>query len=213
MLTIEQDIKEFNYIEIIDINESIKKISDLSFKVRLRALNTLISSNRNESITGFSTLSFELIQFSRKLEDKTEILKSLIYDILLNSTNKKKIDKTTDLFIRANDILILHLDDKVAESIDILQYIQNKNQNEKQIIADTLFNDIKNLLKNIKTILKLCSTGKTIAMLAKIESAYMKVNKSIYLQLAEDVSDYLTEAETTLKSIQSYILKQYNEKV
>ncbi|MCP5495196.1 MAG: hypothetical protein H7A23_11630 [Leptospiraceae bacterium] len=213
MLTIEQDIKEFNYIEIIDINESIKKISDLSFKVRLRALNTLISSNRNESITGFSTLSFELIQFSRKLEDKTEILKSLIYDILLNSTNKKKIDKTTDLFIRANDILILHLDDKVAESIDILQYIQNKNQNEKQIIAGTLFNDIKNLLKNIKTILKLCSTGKTIAMLAKIESAYMKVNKSIYLQLAEDVSDYLTEAETTLKSIQSYILKQYNEKV
>lgn len=210
-----QDNKsEFKYSEIIDMNESIKRISDLSFKVRLRALNTLISSNRNEAeMTGFSTLSFELIQFSQKLEEKTENLRSLIYDILLNSTNQKKIYKNTVLFEKANEILNLHLDDNSAISILNLQSVQERYENQTNIINDCMEKDLKNLLKNIKTTLKLCQTGKTIAMLAKIESAYMLVNKSIYLQLAEDVSEYLTEAETTLKLIQTYIMKQNDEKI
>lgn len=206
------DISTFNTIGfdvIIYINELIKKIDELSFNVRLRALNSLISAkknNRNE-FSGFSAISFELIHFSDKLEKKAFELRVIIHDILLLSTNQKKYFKKL-LLIQKPLFYIQDMDNSIKEKFQLIKIMYDENLKNFEHVDNEVNKDISQLTKKIKEIFLLCRAGKVIAVRGKIEAAYITENKKQYTQLAEDVMNFLTQTENNINKIHEKIGKK-----
>ena len=187
---------------IMRINSALKQISILSYKVKMRALNTLIIARKSsDGVSGFAVISMELITFSIQLQGVTDYLDSLIHKIFSKSTQKAKIIRRIRIIDRT--IRIQEQMEKKSER-DMLLLGRIK---ERETLENTENNrDIESLLKElylkIKEAIRLCNRGRTISVFGKIESAYARDDKEIYLLLSENVEDYLDEAEKTLKRIQ-----------
>lgn len=193
-----------NYNSIIELNESIKEISFLSFKIRLKALNSLISIARLESSEsiGFSAVSFELIHFSKKMEEQAQILNSLIYEVLLYSTQLKRLEKKIYLIHKAVDAI------EKANHKDMQNFFQKKEA-EQNSLKQIIPLKIELILKKVLETTKFCKNGTFIAMCTKIESAYIHTNKMFYSQLAEEITNSLKNMEDALNNI----FKIFNEEV
>lgn len=200
MQTSSQNITlQFNYPKIVDINESIKTITELSFKIRLRALNSLVSvSKNNESISGFRAISFELIEFSNSMERKASHLRGIIHNILVLYTNQKKIIKNIKIIERLGNS---HGSGNEFRKSSIVKIISDRNTEHYDSLNKEIQENINNLFKSTREFIKICLQGNSIAILAKIESAYMKENKGIYIKLAEDVESFLRDTTNSLKHI------------
>lgn len=187
---------------IMRINSALKEISNLSYKVKMRALNTLIIARKSsEGVAGFAVISMELITFSIQLQGVTDFLDTLIHRIFAKSTQKAKIirklsiiDKT--LFIQEKMRV------KNEREISLLNSIREREILEKIESNSDIERLLKDLYLKIREAIRLCNRGRTISVFGKIESAYATDDKDIYLQLSENVEDYLDEAEKTLKRIQ-----------
>lgn len=190
---------ECNYPILVEIYESIKNINDLSFKIRLRALNSLVSVSRDiGTVTGFRAISFELIRYSDLMESESSKLRELIHKILVAHTFQKKIDRTVR-FIRRIEIHTNAEDQKFYKSD--LDSIFLDNERKHLSLNENIYESIQLLMKFTKEFFKICMKGNSIAVLAKIESAYMKEQREVYMKLAEDVERFLAETMASLKNI------------
>ncbi len=190
---------ECNYPILVEIYESIKNINDLSFKIRLRALNSLVSVSRDiGTVTGFKAISFELIKYSDLMEAESAKLRELIHKILVAHTFQKKIDRTVR-FIQRIEVHKEVEDQKFYKSD--LDSIFLENQKRHSSLDRNIYESIQLLMKFTKEFFKICMKGNSIAVLAKIESAYMKEQRDVYMKLAEDVERFLAETMIALKNI------------
>ena len=194
----QSDLKnnQFNFDAIIQLNESIKEVNYLSFRIRLKALNSLISISRldKKEAIGFNAVSFELIDFSKKIEEQAILLRKLIYDIILHFTFQKKAEKKISLL--KNTQAKLSQETQKLNSL-ILSKIDSYNLEEKQIREM-----LEMIIQQLKDTLKISKKGSFISICTKIETAYLKNIEGMYSQLAEEVS-------TSLKNLDEILLKIY----
>ena len=187
---------------IMRINAALKQISTLSYKVKMRALNTLIIAHKsNDGVSGFAVISMELITFSIQLQVVTDYLDSLIHKIFSKSTQKAKIIRKLRIVERTIRIQE-KMKDKSERDLLLLGRIQEKEKLENTENNSDIELLLKELYHKIREAIRLCNRGRTISVFGKIESAYARDDKDIYLLLSENVENYLDEAEKTLKRIQ-----------
>lgn len=202
MVSIGNRIIENEFNRIVLINEAIKKISMLSYKVKLRALNTLIIARKsNEGVTGFAVISSELIIFSNQLQSMTDKLSQLMRQILNKSAKKAKIIRM--MKILAMTIMEFQISNDENSLLVITDIIEREN-NILKMDQIEIAGSMKDLFLRIKETIKLCIRGRTISVFGKIESAYAVKDKELYLLLSENVENYLDEAENILKKILTY---------
>ena len=197
------EIAQANFGRIVAVNEAIKRIATLSHYVRLRAINTLIIAARSsDSIKGFSVISFELIRFSRELEKMSHALNQQMHEILIQTTHKARILRIAQALQRT----LQTISDTKRDN----QTIRNLLHKQFEMLSRDevhLSENLRELFLKIKDTIRLCSRGRAISIYGKIESAYAKADREIYLQLSRTVEQYLLEAEETLKRIQESYAK------
>lgn len=194
--------KHFSYDNIILINENIKKIQNRSFLIRLSALNSLIANAKlsRKYSTGFSAVSFELIQFSKVMESYSHTLHNSMHALLFHTTQQKKIQRTLSIL-------------QQTRTEQYRQMVENIVHNQTNIYLERYHSysgQFTEFQTTISQVLKACKAGRFITTCSKIESAYMQEDKDFYENLANNVSKALLEIEMTTKEILKIIQKQVN---
>jgi hypothetical protein len=161
------------YSVIIELNEIIKSIQFYSFKIKLRAMNSLIALQKSKTAgaSGFSAVSKDLMDFSEKMAIKAEDLQHRIQSIIISTTKVKKMERLIDLMNRSGYSL----------GIDI----ENNYENLKKGI----FNQERDLSRSVQDSIRLCKLGNVVVVCSKIEAAYMKDESDFYAKLSEDVGN------------------------
>jgi len=189
--------KEFS--RIITVNEALKKIADLSYQVKMRALNSLIIAGRSGTgLAGFAVISSELIFFSSQLQEMTDTLSALMETVLRYSTRKAGAIRNQSVMEKTS--LKFQLSNEENALLLVTSLIERENDLVKKMDQE-IGNGLQEIFYKIRETIKLCTRGRTIAVFGKIEAAYAIKDKEIYLQLSENVEEYLDEAEATLKQI------------
>jgi len=197
------EMAQANFGRIVAINEAIKRIATLSHYVRLRAINTLIIAARStDAVKGFSVISFELIRFSRDLEKMSHRLSGQMHEILIQTTHKARVLRIAQALQRT-----LQAMGSTRRDHQIIRALLQKQSEMLSRDDERLREDLRELFLKIKETIRLCSRGRAISIYGKIESAYARSDREIYLQLSRTVEQYLLEAEETLKHIQESYAK------
>lgn len=196
---------------INEANEAIKKINELSFKIRLRANNSLITIRnfKSDNVFGFAPISFELINFSHVIEKKAEDLFELVYRALRIITEDLKMKKNLKL---QEKYLKSHPNERESflrfEKELFLKYKQEEENHQKEL--QTYMVKLLNLSHET---LKICKNSKPIIISVKIESAYIGHHIELFSQMADDLSNFIHDIESMLLKIQSLCSSYIYEEV
>lgn len=145
---------------------------------------------------GFSAVAFELIDFSNLLEEQSQKLNISMNQILLDSTEERKLKRRAMLHHKAmiqSHSLKSQIEANGRNTENNLHFIFNWKKN--------ISAEIEILNKILRDTLKICKKGRFIMMCIKIESAYIQNDKEIYRQLSSDVSNALEDTERILKEV------------
>lgn len=201
LLTVRKEVSTF--LRIIRINEGIKRIAELSFHIRLRALNTLIVSLKNSrDASGIAVVSQEMIRYSAELEKDSLAVTEITYALLVRETMSAKSRKRRSFFERAldnNRRSGLQDDDAVNGALHRTLALFEQDKTEAN---DFLGEQMRRLFGRVHDLLKQCLTGRVLGTMTKIESAYSSNNKQYFMLLAKDFEKSLNEVEQILKLLE-----------
>lgn len=191
------------FLRIIRINEGIKRIAELSFHIRLRALNTLIVSLKNsEDASGIAVVSQEMIRYSAQLEQDSLAVTGITYDLLVQETLSAKSRKRRSFFDRALQNNLANGLAEDAEANSALHRTLEQFTLEKEAANVFLSGKLRELFARVRDLLKQCLTGRVLGTMTKIESAYSANNKQYFMLLAKDFEKSLNEVEEILKLLE-----------
>jgi hypothetical protein len=196
---LEGNIKqESTFLRVIRINEGIKRISDLSFSIRLRAINTLIFAHKHqESRSGIPVISGEMIKFSIQLEVHAQTITRVAYEMLSHITWFTKRDRLQRYFERISSLL------RQAENRESGDRVMGRIRQEYQGVRARTFastaDGMKNLFAGINVLLRFCMTGRVLGTMTRIESARSGRDRAYFMKLADDFRQAIRETEEILR--------------
>jgi hypothetical protein len=162
-----------SYSIIIELNETIKSIQFFSFKIKLRAMNSLIALQKSKTAgaSGFSAVSKDLMDFSEKMATKSEDLQERIQNIIITTTRVKKMERIFRLMERSGHPIGSEKEIEYSNHLGAIQSLE------------------KELSKSVQDSIRLCKLGNVVVVCSKIEAAYMKEESDFYTKLSEDVGN------------------------
>ena len=181
---------------MVQVNEEIKQVTNLSFGVNLVALNAMLVSKRaGERSRGFGVVSSELRMFSGKLREAMNGLGLRIYELVNDiaaiqkqSHERSHLQRAMGQGDQMSGIMGASLESK--EKI-LLQLIQAMEKDRHQ------------LLRQVRRTLQLCDMGTSLARSAKIESVYGGDVSSTLQQVAEEIEKTIEEILGILNTLES----------
>ncbi len=192
--------QESTFLRVIRINEGIKRISDLSFNIRLRAINTLIFAYKHqESRSGIPVISAEMIKFSIELEEHAVAITRVAHDMLGHITWFTKRDRMQQYFERVSNLL------RRIENREAADGVLGKIRGGYSVVRTRTFTStaegMKHLFAGINVLLRFCMTGRVLGTMTRIESARSGRDRTYFMKLADDFRFAIKETEGILRTL------------
>lgn len=199
-MNVDNSQQESTFLRIIRINEGIKRISSLSFDIRLRAINTLIFAYKHqESRSGIPVISTEMIQFSIELEEQSVIIARVADDMLGLITRFARRDRKQLYFDRI--VGLLDQVEKREPAEGALARIKTEYTTLRTETFSSTDEKMKHLFAGIKILLRFCMTGRVLGTMTRIESARSEQDRSYFMKLADDFRHAIRETEEILRTL------------
>jgi hypothetical protein len=197
---------EGDFLRIVRVNEGIKTIADLSFHIRLRALNALVTSlQSSDTVDGMAVVAGQMIEFSIELERQARDISKTTHQILIYQTLLVKSRKKRSYFTNTyTQIARQHSKDSAVKQtpVDrILGRFSEYTGSMHSIIAA----DMSLFARMISQFLRLLMTGRVLGTLGKIEAAHTKKNSGYFSELAKNFDSSLNTIEEVLKGLEDEI--------
>jgi methyl-accepting chemotaxis protein len=179
-------------LSIVRINEEIKRVVTVSFKINIMALNAIFLAKRaGTAALGFGVLSNELRVFSQDLRTCMESLTGLIHDCV-NEVSVVLQDIRYSRLLREAAEMAPHYN-----SLSILRAKEDRNVSHDRILA-SLRTRLKRALEDAFQMVEL---GGVLAKSAKIEAAYGQSFAPSLAQVSGEFDGIVEEIRGSLESL------------
>jgi len=185
--------------KVLEINEYIKSIDSLAFFIKLNALNAFFLANRSgEQLRGYIVVTDEFNRFSGELMQFVENLLSIIHEVVFLVSDNIKQNHRLRLYERA-------LKDTRPDSVGIINDFIKQHDLVVQKIRDEIAANMASLglslMRNEKMILK----GDMLAMQAKIEGAYSRNSREVFMDVAENFQKHIGRIRQSLQGLKKML--------
>ena len=178
-------------LRIVRINEEIKAVVSVAFKINIMALNAIFLAKRaGTAARGFGVLSNELRVFSQDLRDCMSSLSGLVHGCVNDVSLMLQDIRQTRLLRQAVAL------SNEAHMVAVLA--RREAENERH--AASLARQRKQLKRALEDAFRLVELGGVLAKSAKIEAAY---GQSFALPLAQVSGEFDTIVEEIRASLES----------
>jgi methyl-accepting chemotaxis protein len=179
-------------LRIVRINEEIKRVVGVSFKINIMALNAIFLAKRaGTAARGFGVLSNELRVFSQDLRTSMEALTGLIYGCV------------NEVSVGLQDIRYSRLLREAVELAPESAVVGVLRQREEQnaIHASSLSSLRGKLKRALEDAFQLVELGGVLAKSAKIEAAYGQSFAGSLAQVSGEFDHVVEEIRGSLESL------------
>lgn len=178
---------------IVRINERIKTVVAVSFKINIMALNAIFLAKRaGTAALGFGVLSNELRVFSQDLRKCMENLTDLIHRCVSEVSFVLQDNRHARLLADASALCSdPHLADVLMERMD---------QQQARVLR--LHALRKQLRRSLEDAFRMVELGGVLAKSAKIEAAYGQTFASALTQVSGEFDGVVEEIRASLQSLQ-----------
>lgn len=177
---------------IVQINEEIKMVVGVAFKINIMALNAIFLAKRaGTAALGFGVLSNELRVFSQDLRNTMQSLTGLIHACAHQVSKVLQDMRFTRLLLEAQR---LAPPGKVAQALR-----QREAENDKHVAA--LSGLRQQLKRSLEDAFQLVELGGVLAKSAKIEAAYGQAFAGSLAQVSGEFDGIVEEIRTSLESL------------
>jgi methyl-accepting chemotaxis protein len=184
---------------IVAVNEQIKTIVAMAFKINLMAMNAIFLAKRaGHAALGFSVLSNELRRFASDLQQQMELLRQLTYSSVATVTSLVKLERMT----RVIDQLRLEANGRAHDLVE--HYVRTHPSLLIDSKRESLSAQYRQLIQTISTTSQLVELGSVLARSAKIEAAYGGIFSSALTQVSSDFEHIISEIQHSLGLLSRY---------
>ena len=178
-------------LRLVRINEEIKSVVGVAFKINIMALNAIFLAKRaGTAARGFGVLSNELRVFSQDLRDCMGSLTSLIHGCVNEVSLVLQDIRHTRLLRQAAEL------SPKSQAVAVLADRELKNAKQTQKMASLR----KQLKRALEDAFQMVELGGVLAKSAKIEAAY---GQSFAVPLAQVSGEFDTIVEEIRASLES----------
>jgi len=179
-------------LRIVRINEQIKVVVGVSFKINIMALNAIFLAKRaGTAALGFGVLSNELRVFSQDLRNCMASLTTLIHDCVNEVSVVLQDIRHTRLLREAAEM--------APESAAVKVLAQREAENEKH--DQQLASLRKQLKRALEDAFQMVELGGVLAKSAKIEAAYGQTFAAPLAQVSGEFDGIVEEIRSSLESL------------
>lgn len=180
-------------LRIVRINEQIKRVVGVSFKINIMALNAIFLAKRaGTAALGFGVLSNELRVFSQDLRTCMESLTRLIHDcvnevsvVLQDNRQMRLLAKTAEL----------------APQQPALIAVRQRRRRADEEHAQQLGSLRRQLKRALEDAFQMVELGGVLAKSAKIEAAYGQSHAAALSQVSGEFDGVVEEIRVALESL------------
>lgn len=181
---------------MVQVNEEIKQVTNLSFGVNLVALNAMLVSKRaGERSRGFGVVSSELRMFSGKLREAMSGLGLRIFDLVNEVAAMQKQSHERD-----------HLQRAMGQGEKVCEFMGASFARKEEVLlqlTQSMAADRDHLLRQVRRTLQLCGMGTALARSAKIESVYGGDMSDTLKQVSSQIEGTIEEILGILITLES----------
>lgn len=179
-------------LRIVRINEEIKSVVNVAFKINIMALNAIFLAKRaGVAARGFGVLSNELRVFSQDLRDCMSSLTSLVHGCV------------NDVSLMLQDIRHTRLLRHAAEMTNgtRMAEVLARRERENERHAASLASQRKQLKRALEDAFRMVELGGVLAKSAKIEAAYGQSFAVPLSQVSSEFDGIVEEIRASLESL------------
>ncbi len=179
-------------LRIVRINEEIKSVVNVAFKINIMALNAIFLAKRaGTAARGFGVLSNELRVFSQDLRDCMSSLTGLVHGCVNDVSLMLQDIRHTRLLREAVAL------SKVPQMLAVLA----KREIENERHAASLASQRKQLKRALEDAFRMVELGGVLAKSAKIEAAYGQSFAVPLSQVSGEFDGIVEEIRASLESL------------
>ena len=179
-------------LRIVRINEEIKSVVGVAFKINIMALNAIFLAKRaGTAARGFGVLSNELRVFSQDLRDCMGSLTSLIHGCVNEVSLVLQDIRHTRLLRQAAEL------SPKSQAVAVLAGRELKNAKQTQKMASLR----KQLKRALEDAFQMVELGGVLAKSAKIEAAYGQSFAVPLAQVSDEFDTIVEEIRASLESL------------
>lgn len=188
-----QEAASLDLLRIVRINEQIKAVVTVAFKINIMALNAIFLAKRAGSAAlGFGVLSNELRVFSRDLRSQMESLRQLIHSSVVEVSHLLQHSRHSRLLAAS-----VHLAGGNAR----LEEVMLRREREERQRRETLTRLRRELKLALEDAFQLVELGGVLAKSAKIEAAYGQSFAPALAQVSGEFDGIVEEIRGSLESL------------
>ena len=179
-------------LRIVRINEQIKVVVGVSFKINIMALNAIFLAKRaGTAALGFGVLSNELRVFSQDLRNCMASLTTLIHDCVNEVSVVLQDIRHTRLLREAAEMA------PASAAVKVLAQRESENEKHDQQLASLR----KQLKRALEDAFQMVELGGVLAKSAKIEAAYGQTFAVPLAQVSGEFDGIVEEIRSSLESL------------
>jgi methyl-accepting chemotaxis protein len=179
-------------LRIVRINEEIKSVVGVAFKINIMALNAIFLAKRaGTAARGFGVLSNELRVFSQDLRDCMASLTGLIHGCVNEVSLVLQDLRHTGLLRHAAEL------SPKSKAVDVLAAREVENERHTQRLSSLR----KQLKRALEDAFQMVELGGVLAKSAKIEAAYGQSFAVPLAQVSGEFDNIVEEIRTSLESL------------
>lgn len=178
---------------IVAINEAIKQVMRIAGQINLAAINAMLIANKiGRGRSGFSVVSAELRDFSRRLSEAMALLMAQISELVRAMAVMIRMRKMMRLQLEARQTAghYAHWDEVMrVKSVELLD-------------TCTVIDDFRSqLMQSVGRANKLCAMGLSLSYSAKVEAVYGGKQVGALRQVSEGAESAIGSILGTLKQL------------
>ncbi|MBE9609416.1 hypothetical protein [Chitinilyticum piscinae] len=168
--------------QMVQMNESIKLVVNIAFRINLMALNAILLSRRAGDLArGFGVISQELCSLSVALSENMRQVSAHAFHSVAHLSVGLRRQHRMDLFVRTHQQQTdARIDAVLQEGADFLSRSHEAAAHEEA--------QLHHLLEDAE---QLCLFGIALSRSAKIEAAYGASYSSALREIAQEFDDYI----------------------
>jgi len=180
-------------LRIVRINEQIKAVVAVAFKINIMALNAIFLAKRAGSAAlGFGVLSNELRVFSRDLRTQMESLRQLIH---------ASVVEVSRLLQHSRYSRLLAAGVQLSGGNARLEEVLRRRDREAQVRRETLSRLRRELKLALEDAFQMVELGGVLAKSAKIEAAYGQSFAGALAQVSGEFDGIVEEIRGSLETL------------
>lgn len=180
-------------LRIVRINEQIKRVVGVSFKINIMALNAIFLAKRaGTAALGFGVLSNELRVFSQDLRNCMEALTGLIHDCVNEVSVVLQDTRQTRLLEQAAEL--------APGQAALSKVLQGREEDSEQH-ARRLGSLRRQLKRALEDAFQMVELGGVLAKSAKIEAAYGQSFAPALAQVSGEFDGIVEEIRSSLETL------------